>query len=119
MLAGAARAGVLAHRRSRSACDSMGVNSECQCLSAAGQRANGSADSLVSKCAELFLSLGQITGEQKLAKSTLFFFLVLAFFSWIFTYHCMNFDKANLENAAESFLGVALQDKHTAGQNSL
>lgn len=39
MLAGAARAGVLAHRRSTSACDSMGVNSECQCLSAAGQRA--------------------------------------------------------------------------------
>lgn len=75
MLAGAARAGVLAHRRSRSACDSVGVNSECRYLPAAGRRANSGADSLVPKCAELFLSLGQITGEEKLAKPTLSFFL--------------------------------------------
>lgn len=114
MLAGAARAGVLAHRRSRSACDSVGVNSECRYLPAAGRRANSGADSLVPKCAELFLSLGQITGEEKLAKPTLSFFLpsfllfffplpILAFFSWIFTHHRMAFDKANLENARESF----------------
>ena len=111
MLAGAARAGVLAHRRSRSACDSVGVNLECWYLPAAGRRANGRADSLVPKCAELFLSLGQITGEEKLAKPTLSFFLpsfffplpVLAFFSWIFNHHRMAFDKANLENASESF----------------
>lgn len=80
MLAGAARAGVLAHRRSRSACDSVGVNSECRYLPAAGRRANGRADSLVPKCAELFLSLGQITGEEKLAKPTLSFFLPSFFF---------------------------------------